>query len=66
MRITEAERVVLRKSVKNMIPQFKKSEIVNNFKKEVYKERTIYNTRVVKGQLENRTSSGIAHISAKD
>ena len=44
MRITEAEREVLRKNVKNMIPQFKKSEIVNHFKKEGYKERTIYNT----------------------
>ena len=27
-----------------MIPQFKKPEIVNHFKKERYKERTIYNT----------------------
>ena len=44
MRITEAEREVLRKNGKNMIPQFKKSEIVNHFKKEGYKERTIYNT----------------------
>ena len=44
MRITEAEREVLQKNVKNMIPQFKKSEIVNHFKKEGYKERTIYNT----------------------
>ena len=44
MRITEAEREVLRKNVKNMILQFKKSEIVNHFKKEGYKERTIYNT----------------------
>ena len=44
MRITEAEREVLRKNVKNMIPQFKKSEIVNHLKKEGYKEWTIYNT----------------------
>ena len=44
MRITEAEREVLRKNVKNMIPQFKKIEIVNHFRKEGYKERTIYNT----------------------
>ena len=27
-----------------MIPQFKKPEIVNHFKKEGYKQRTIYNT----------------------
>ena len=27
-----------------MIPPFKKSEIVNHFRKEGYKERTIYNT----------------------
>ena len=33
MRITEAEREVRRKNVKNMIPQFKKSEIVNHFTK---------------------------------
>ena len=44
MRITEAEREVLRKNVKNMIPKFKKSEIMNHFKKKGYKERTIYNT----------------------
>ena len=44
MCITEAEREVLRKNVKNMIPQFKKTEIVNHLKKEGYKERTIYNT----------------------
>ena len=44
MRITEAEREVLRKNVKNMIPQFKKSEIVNHFKNEGYQERTIYHT----------------------
>ena len=43
MSITEAEREVRRKNVKNMIPQFTKSEIVNHFKKEGFKERTIYN-----------------------
>ena len=32
MRITEAEREVLRKNVTNMIQQFKKSKIVNHFK----------------------------------
>ena len=72
MRITEAEREVLQKNVKNMIPQFKKSEIVNHFKKEGYKERTIYNTiermddeRVVKRQLVNWTSSRLGHTSAQ-
>ena len=44
MRITEAKREVLRKNVKNMIPQFKKSEIVNHFKKGGDKERIIYKT----------------------
>ena len=42
--IMYSEREVLRKNVKNMILQFKKSEIVNHFKKEGYKDRTIYNT----------------------
>ena len=37
-RITEAEREVLRKNVKNMIPQFKKSEIVNHFKRKGIKK----------------------------
>ena len=44
MRISKAEKEVLRKNVKNMIPQFKKIEIVNHFRKEGYKERTIYYT----------------------
>ena len=69
MHITEAEREVLWKNVKNMIPQFKKSEIVNHFKKEGYKVNTIYNIiggwRVVKGQLENMTSYRLGHTSAQ-
>ena len=47
MRITEAEREVLRKNGKNMIPQFKKSEIVNHFKKEGYKETKLENLRII-------------------
>ena len=38
MRIPEAEREVLRKNVKYMIPQFKKSEIVNHFKRKGIKK----------------------------
>ena len=34
MRLTTAEREVLRKNVKNKIPQMEKFDIVNHFKKE--------------------------------
>jgi hypothetical protein len=44
MRLTSAEREVLRKNVKNLIPQMEKLDIVNHFKKEGYSRKTIYNT----------------------
>ena len=36
MRLTSAEREVLRKNVKNQIPQMEKLDILNHFKKEGY------------------------------
>ena len=65
MYITEAEREVLWKNVKNMIPQFKKSEIVNHLKKKGYTIRKGMEWRVVKGQLENRKSARLRHTSAQ-
>ena len=44
MRLNKTEREALRKRVKIVIPQIKKSEIVNHFEKEGYPRRTIYNT----------------------
>ena len=44
MRLNKTEREVLRKRVKILIPQMKKSEIVNHFQKEGYPRRTIYKT----------------------
>ena len=44
MRLNKTERESLRKRVKIVIPQMKKSEIVNHFQKEGYPQRTIYNT----------------------
>ena len=44
MRLNKTERESLRKRVKILIPQMKKSEIVNHFQKEGYPRRTIYNT----------------------
>ena len=44
-----------------MIPQFKKSEIANHFKKEGHKERTIYNTKermVDEGSLKDSLRTG--------
>ena len=43
MRLNKTERESLRKRVKILIPQMKKSEIVNHFQKECYPRRTIYN-----------------------
>ena len=43
MRLNKTEREVLRKRAKILIPQMKKSEIVNHFQKEGYPRRTIYN-----------------------
>ena len=43
MRLNKTEREALRKRVKIVIPQMKKSEIVNHFEKEGYPRRTIYN-----------------------
>ena len=45
MRLNKTERESLRKRVEIVIPQMKKSEIVNHFQKEGYTRRTIYNTR---------------------
>jgi transposase len=44
MRLNKTEREALRKMVKIVIPQMKKSEIVNHFQKEGYPRRTIYST----------------------
>ena len=44
MRLNKTERESLRKRVEIVIPQMKKSEIVNYFQKEGYPQRTIYNT----------------------
>ena len=44
MHLTTAEREVLRKNVKNLIPQMEKLDIVNLFKKKGYSKTTIYNT----------------------
>jgi hypothetical protein len=44
MRLNKTERESLRKRVKILIPQMKKSEILNHFQKEGYPQRTIYNT----------------------
>jgi hypothetical protein len=44
MSLNKTEREHLRKRVKIVIPQMKKSEIVNHFQKEGYPQRTIYNT----------------------
>ena len=43
MRLNKTEREALQKRVKILIPQMKKSEIVNHFQKECYPRRTIYN-----------------------
>jgi transposase len=43
MRLNKTEREALRKMVKILIPQMKKSEILNHFQKEGYPQRTIYN-----------------------
>ena len=44
MRLNKTEREELRKRVQILIPQMEKSEIVNQFQKEGYPRRTIYNT----------------------
>ena len=44
MRLNKTERESLRKRVEIVIPQMKKSEIVNHFQKKGYPRRTIYNT----------------------
>ena len=43
MRLNKTERECLRKRVEKVIPQMKKSDIVNHFQKEGYPRRTIYN-----------------------
>ena len=43
MRLIKTERASLGKRVEIVIPQMKKSEIVNQFQKEGYPQRTIYN-----------------------
>ena len=44
MRLTVPEREALRKRVKNVLPQVKKSEIVNYFAKKIIPRKIIYNT----------------------
>ena len=44
MRLNKTEREALRKRVKILIPQMKKTEIANHFEEEGYPRRTIYNT----------------------
>ena len=56
MRLNKTERESLRKRVEIVIPQMKKSEIVNHFQKEGYPQRTIYNTI---NRLHNEESSKI-------
>jgi hypothetical protein len=41
MRLNKTERESLRKRVKILIPQMKKSEILNHFQKEGYPQRTL-------------------------
>ena len=56
MRLNKTERESLRKRVKILIPQMKKSEILNHFQKEGYPQRTIYNTinRLQKWRVNRR------------
>ena len=44
MRFNKSKREEFRKSLKILIPQMEKSEIVNHFQKEGYPRRTIYDT----------------------
>ena len=44
MRLSVAQREFLRVRVKNMIPHFKKTEIVSHFVKEGIARSTVYNT----------------------
>ena len=44
MRLNKTEREEFRKKVKILIPQMKKSKIVNHFQKEGYPRQIIYNT----------------------
>ena len=44
MSLNKTEREALREMVKILIPQMKKSEILNHFQKEAYPRRTIFNT----------------------
>ena len=44
MRLSVANREILRKTVEIMIPQMEKSEIVTHFKKEGISKSTIYKT----------------------
>ena len=44
MRLNAADREYLRKRVKTLMPQMKKSEIVKHFEKEGIARQTIYNT----------------------
>ena len=55
-------------AAKNMIPKLKKSEIVNRFKKEGYKERTIYNTierMEDEGSLKDNLRTGRPPVAQK-
>ena len=67
MGITDAEREVLRKNVKNMIPQFKKSEIVNHFTKKEPFTNTIERMKH-EGSLKDNLRTGrhpVLHTSAQ-
>ena len=44
MRLNKTDREEFRRKVKILIPQMKKSEIVNHFQKEGYPRRTIYDS----------------------
>ena len=44
MRVNVADRAYLRKSVKILVPQMKKSKIVKHFEKEEIAQRIIYDT----------------------
>ena len=53
MRLNKTERESLRKRVEIVIPQMKKSEIVNHFQKEGYPRKSIYKTM---NRLQNEES----------
>ena len=63
MRLNKTEREEFRKRVKMLIPQMKKSKIVNHFQKEGYRRRTIYDTinrMQLGGKINDKKKTGRA------